>query len=276
MIVIDRVSYAVNGRMILDDISLSVRSGEVFALLGPNGAGKSTLARCLTGEITAYSGSIRWQERDIREWPGAEIAKSRAVLPQHFAVNFPFTSETVIAMGRFPHRRPRRPDRDQAAVAGAAERAHVGSLLQQPVTDLSGGEGQRVHMARAFAQIWEDGPRPRLLVFDEPTASLDLQHQHQTLKGLRGLALDGVTAFCVLHDLNLAAAYCDRIGLLQGDRPAAVGRPSEVLTPAMVRQVFNIDVRIIQVPGMRAPVLVNCENFLETTHDDGAGPRGAG
>jgi iron complex transport system ATP-binding protein len=234
-----------------------VKPGEVVAVTGPNGAGKSTLLKVLTGELKPTSGTVFMQERALSLWPLRERARLRAVLPQDFMLSFPFMALEVVLMGRSPHGHGEsRRDYDIAYQALAL--TGVGNLAGRLYPTLSGGERQRVQLARVLAQIWEapvDG-RSRYLLLDEPTASLDLSHQHATLRIARDFARQGAGVLAVLHDLNLAAQYADRIVILQAGRMLADGPPLQVLQPELIDRAFAMPVMVIPHPLQNCPLVV--------------------
>jgi iron complex transport system ATP-binding protein len=234
------------GRPVLRDLDLTVARGEVVAVLGPNGAGKSTLIEALSGALAPAAGEVSLADRPIARWDARTLARHRAVLPQHGALNAPFRVREVVALGRTPHA-DRRPD---AVVATCLALAGVEALADRDFLTLSGGERQRVHLARVLAQL--HGPAdPRFLLLDEPVNHLDPAHQHQVLAIARGLARDeGVGVLAVLHDLNLAASYADRLVVLDAGRAVADGPPAEVLTAALVHRVFRLDVEVVVRGGI--------------------------
>lgn len=236
------VSVERGGRALLDSVSLELRAGEVLALIGPNGAGKSTLLSLLSGDVPSDSGSVEFRGRPIGDWRLTELARRRGVLLQDNQIMFPFTVHQVVEMGRAPWRRTEREDDDNAAISealGAADIAHLGS---RRVPSLSGGERARVGFARVIAG------RTGVLMLDEPTAALDLGHQEAILGLTRERAAAGDAVLVVLHDLNLAAAYADRIALLQEGRIVACDAPDQVLTAERVSDVYGTRVEVIPHP----------------------------
>ncbi|NCC41535.1 MAG: heme ABC transporter ATP-binding protein [Gammaproteobacteria bacterium] len=244
------------GRTLIDGVSLRLHPGEVLVILGANGAGKSTLLRCLSGELQPDAGEIRLNGRPLAHWTSGDCARRRAILPQQSALNFPFTALEVAAMGRLPHGGPGPGDAQIAAAALAA--AEVQHLAERRYTTLSGGERQRVHLARILAQLWTPLPNdePRYLLLDEPTASLDLAHQHATLALARRWTDRHIGVLVVLHDLNLAAQYGDRIALMKDGRLLAVDRPQVVLKPTPIEHVFGLPVRVIPHPELDCPLVI--------------------
>lgn len=251
------IRVTAGGAPLLDGVSLALAAGEVVAIVGPNGAGKSTLLRALCGDVAPARGEVRLLGRPLRAWPVRALAQLRAVLPQHSTLAFAFTAREVVALGRAPHSGGAAGPRDEAIAAealGAVDAAHLADCWY---TTLSGGEQQRVHLARVLAQIWEPvNEQPRFLLLDEPTSSLDLAHQHHTLATARQWARQGVGVAVVLHDLNLAAQYADRLVLLHAGRVAAEGSPERVLTPARIAEVFGLSVQVARHPALPGPLVL--------------------
>lgn len=238
-----QVSVDLGGRRVLDDVSLSIRAGEVLALVGPNGAGKSTLLGVLSGERTPTRGSVTLDGRALGSFAPRELARRRAVLTQENVLAFPFRVIEVIQMGRAPWDRETELADDSRAVSTAAARADVEHLAHRRFTELSGGERARVSLARVLAQ---DTP---VVFLDEPTAALDLRHQEDVLRIARELAAEGRAVVVVLHDLSHAGAVADRVALLAAGRLVAVGTPTEVLTAEAIADVYGLAVRVVEIDG---------------------------
>ena len=232
---------------LLVDIYLAVQPGEVAVVLGPNGAGKSTLLSVLAGLHAPASGAVSLGGRVLSEIPAQAMALERAVMQQDSAVAFDFSVREVVELGRYPHRRI--PCADEAGIVREAMAlTDVSHLADRAINSLSGGERARVQLARVFAQIWRPLPsgRPRWLLLDEPTAALDLHHQHQTLATVRHWAFErGVGVIAVLHDLNLALRYADRVWVLDGGRLQGSGPPAATLAPALLRQVWRVEAQTL-------------------------------
>jgi len=241
------------GREVLSAIDLSLQPGEVFGVLGPNGAGKSTLLGALCGELPAYAGCVSLHGRALRDWEGAARARQLAVLPQQSGLGFAFRVEDVVGMGRLPHASGHQADAD--IVGQALQAVDASYLLGRNYLSLSGGERQRVHLARVFAQLWP-GEAGQVLLLDEPTAALDPLHQHSILQAAAGIAARGVAVLVILHDLNLAARYCDRLLLLEGGRASRLGTTAQVLEPEAIRAVFGLDVLVQRHPEREHPLVV--------------------
>ncbi|WP_443190340.1 heme ABC transporter ATP-binding protein [Pseudomonas indica] len=238
---------------VLADIHLELRPGEVLGVLGPNGAGKSTLLAALSGELPAAHGRVLLDERPLSAWHGPERARRLAVLPQTSSLGFAFRVEEVVSMGRLPHATGR--TRDAEIVGEALAAADAAHLAGRNYLELSGGERQRVHLARVLAQLWPGG-EGQVLLLDEPTSMLDPLHQHTTLQATRAFAEQGAAVLVILHDLNLAARYCDRLLLLEHGRPHAFGTPDDVLRAEPLRAVFGLEVLVQRHPERGHPLIV--------------------
>lgn len=244
------------GRTVLADIELRLRAGEVLAVIGCNGAGKSTLLKHVTGEFAA-KGTVALFGREPHAHEQRALARRRAVLPQSTQLDFGYEVIEVVLLGRIPHQRSRNgrePDREVAQEC--LRRVGLEGFEHRNYLTLSGGEQQRVHLARALAQLHgTDGER--LLILDEPTSSLDIAYQHQVLKLARELATTGVGVLAVLHDLNLAAQYADRVLVLARGRVLAYGSPYEVLVPPVLQEAFGHEVIVMRHPCMDCPLIVS-------------------
>jgi iron complex transport system ATP-binding protein len=238
---------------VLLGIDLQLSPGQVVGVLGPNGAGKSSLLGVMCGELAPDRGNVTLQGRPLTDWAGPERARHLAVLPQVSSLGFSFKVEEVVAMGRMPHDTGQR--RDAEIVAEALQAADASHLVGRSYLALSGGERQRVHLARVLAQLWP-GEEGTTLLLDEPTSMLDPLHQHTTLEAVRRFADSGAAVLVILHDLNLAARYCDRILLLESGRCHALATPPEVLTPASLKVVFGIDVLVQAHPERGHPLII--------------------
>lgn len=236
------VSVVVGDKTLLHPTSCNFKAGEVTVILGPNGAGKSTLMSLLTGERQPHAGCVLWQARELPSWPTAELARQRAFVAQETQVAFDFTVRDVVELGRYPHRK--HPGAQEAGISLLAmQSTHVAELADRTLNTLSGGEKARVHLARALAQIWESTQQQpnRWLLLDEPTAALDLQHQHRMLRLARRWATEqGIGVVAVLHDLNLALRYADQAVLLAGGHLLKQGATQDVLTIERIGEVWGV------------------------------------
>lgn len=238
-----RLSFAYAGAApLLRDLDLVVRGGELVALIGPNGAGKSTLLHLLTGWLAPTAGVAMYRGRAARAWDRRAFAREVAVVPQREEGTFPFLVEEVVLMGRYAHQSGLLgfdDEEDHAIVRNCLQRVGLESMGHRTMEQLSGGECQRVLLARALAQC------PSVLLLDEPTASLDLSHQREVFALLEELnAKHGLTVIVVSHDINLAALYCPRIVVLAGGRIAADGAPGELMKEELLREIYGAPVKV--------------------------------
>ncbi len=250
------VSYRVNGAALVADASLRLEPGRIHALLGPNGAGKSTLLKLLSGELKPSSGQIELNGRALEAWTPRERARQRAVLPQSESLRFGFTAAQVVELGRLPCPR-HRPELERKIIHEALAAAGVAHLAARKYPTLSGGERARVQFARVMAQIWEPVELgERYLLLDEPTANLDLAHQHECLKMARCFAASGVGVLAILHDPNLALRYADSATLLKDGKVLSCGAPMEAITADCLEALYGIPVQLLRVEGSRFPTVM--------------------
>ncbi|WP_405835767.1 ABC transporter ATP-binding protein [Streptomyces sp. NBC_01518] len=243
---IEGLSVDAGAVRLVDDIRLTVDSGAFVGLVGPNGSGKSTLLRCVYRALRPAGGVVRLDGDDVHAMEPRAAARKLAALPQESSAEFDFTVAEVVAMGRLPHR-DRTAASDREICVEAMRRTSVTHLADRGFLALSGGEKQRVLIARALAQ------RPRVLVLDEPTNHLDIAHQLDVLSLVRG---SGLTVLAALHDLNLAAAHCDLLYVIANGRIVASGPPHEVLQPALLAEVFGVRAHPVRHPETGAVQLL--------------------
>jgi iron complex transport system ATP-binding protein len=254
---VDHAELEIGGRLLLDGVDCTVPTGQVGGLLGPNGSGKSTLLRLIAGIRPAgaarHPGTtlVRLNGSDLGAARRRDRAKRVALVEQDTAADVALTVRDAVTLGRTPHRSQwaGESDRDRSVVSGAMHAVDIASLADRSLDTLSGGERQRVHLARALAQ------EPELLLLDEPTNHLDIHAQLAALALVRTLADAGTTALVALHDLNLAAAYCDHVVLLQNGRVAAAGPVDEVLLPSVIDPVYRVRTTVLRHPATGRPVL---------------------
>jgi iron complex transport system ATP-binding protein len=253
MLRIEHLSVAYESLRVLQDVSLDVQRGEVLALVGPNGGGKSTLVRAVSGVVPIQDGHVLIDGKSLAQLSTVERARYLAVVPQARSLPPAFTVYESILLGRTPYLgwlgRASPPDHER--VHYALERTQLLPLAERHVGELSGGEQQRVLLARALAQ---DTP---VLLLDEPTTYLDLQHRESLIQLIRELAVHKhLAVLMVLHDLNLAGMYADRVVLLVEGEVQAIGTPLEVLTEANLSRVYQIPVRVIRDPDYGSPLIL--------------------
>jgi iron complex transport system ATP-binding protein len=245
--------FEYGSRRVLDAVDVALDAGEMVGVIGPNGAGKSTLVRLLAGILRPSAGALRLRGRPLHAWNGRERARAVAVVSQDPRVDFPYTVLEVVLMGRAPHMSAMAlaGPRDLEVARGALRLLEVADLEARSIDELSGGERQRVFLARALAQ------EPRVLLLDEPTTHLDLRHQTRLHDVARHRCRDdGLAVLTVMHDVNLAAAYCDRLILLDGGRVACAGPPAAVLDGAVLERVFGTRLWVGRHALTQAPVVL--------------------
>jgi iron complex transport system ATP-binding protein len=241
-----KISGGYGDRSIVQDVCLSLQSGEWLSLVGANGSGKSTLLRLVSRILSPTNGVVILDGKAIHQQPAKKVAQKLALLPQQQTVPEGLTVEQLVALGRTPHQEwwqweLSQTDRD--VVKRAIGQTQLQNYADRPVEDLSGGERQRAFLALALAQ------EPQVLLLDEPTTYLDVHYQLELLEMLRGLNRQhNLTIVTVLHELNLAARYSDRIAMLKDGHIAALGDPMTVMTPANLAQVFNLEAVVIETP----------------------------
>jgi iron complex transport system ATP-binding protein len=255
------ITYRVGNKALLSDVSVSFAPGRLHLIIGPNGAGKSTLIKVLARLLRPHAGRVLYEGADVVRAGEAELARRRAVLSQAVEVAFPLTVREVVMMGRHPHFGSRPGAADERIADELMEFFGVTEFAGRNYQTLSGGERQRVNFARVLAQLWRDDSAPptpadsaptraacRYLFLDEPLTFLDIRHQIEFMKKVRGFAdAPDVVTVGVVHDLNLAARFADQIVLLDDARVVAAGSPAEVLTAARIREVFGVEPTFVPV-----------------------------
>lgn len=233
------IEAVLGGNAILRGVSLEVEPNEFVGIIGPNGSGKSTLLKCIYRVLKPQAGIVELDGTDIRELSYKKSAQSIAVLAQHNYYNFEFSVQDVVLMGRSPHKRAMERDnaQDYAIVAQALETVGMADMAKRSFSTLSGGEQQRVILARALAQ------QTPCLILDEPTNHLDITYQLELMDIVQGL---GRTVVAAIHDLNIAAMYCTRLFVMEKGQLVASGTPEEVLTPELIRQVYGVKAKVFR------------------------------
>lgn len=252
---IDKVGLSIDGNAILSDISLDFPAGEVVALVGHNGSGKSSLLKMLARQLTPTAGSITYNGRDLAQYHSRDFARSVAYLPQDLGTGSDMTIGELVGCGRYPWHGAlgRFSDLDREKVEAAIVATHIEAFADRVVGTLSGGERQRAWIAMLIAQ--DAG----CLLLDEPTAALDIAHQVEVLSLVRQLAREhGRSVIVVLHDINMAARFCDRIHALKGGRVVASGTPGEIVLPKTLHAIYGIDMDVVSVPHLPYPLAYAC------------------
>jgi iron complex transport system ATP-binding protein len=244
MLSADNLAFGYHGKPVGSGVSLDIRLGEVLCLLGPNGGGKTTLMKTLLGLLPPLAGAVRLDGEDMAAWSRRRLARAIGYVPQAHAAFFPFAVSDIVLMGRSAHlglfAAPSRHDR--AVAARALDTLAIGHLHDRVYTEISGGERQLVLIARALAQ------EPRILIMDEPTASLDFGNQLRVLGRIAGLAASGMAVLFSTHDPDHVFLCGDRVALLHGGYMEAVGVPEAVITPAALKRLYGVDVQVVELP----------------------------
>ncbi|NUF26828.1 heme ABC transporter ATP-binding protein [Gilliamella sp. ESL0254] len=245
MLIAEHLTLSYASRTLINDVSLTINAGEIMIIIGPNGAGKSTLLRLLTGYQKPSSGECYLFNRPLSQWSEKQLSQVRTVMLQQSQLTFPFKVKEVVAMGRSPYGKV---DFNQAMQETMLQTDCL-KLAERDYRSLSGGEQQRVQLARVLAQLWQPKPTEKLLFLDEPTSALDLYHQQQTLRLLKQLAhKQKLAVCCVLHDLNLAALYADKILLINQGKIVEQGTPKDVLTSDNIHRWYGVELGIYHHP----------------------------
>ena len=238
------LSYEIQAQTLLRDVDLHADRGQLVGLIGPNGAGKSTLLRAISGILRYGEGTVRLDGEDLRSLSSRDVAAGLALVPQIAPYTHGFTAIELVLMGRYPHlgRFQIEGKEDGRIAKNSMRMTGTEQFADRTLDTLSGGERQRVFVARALAQ------QPRVLLLDEPTSNLDVLHQLKVLDLVRKLVDDGLTAIAAIHDLNMAARYCDRLVLLKDGRVLAEGSPEEVLVPETIGAAFGVRAAVYRDP----------------------------
>ncbi|MBE8721291.1 heme ABC transporter ATP-binding protein [Sphingobacterium pedocola] len=261
MLRVEKITYEVKGRKLLKDVSFQLRKGEVLALLGANGAGKSSLMRLLCGDTVPTEGQVSLMGKPLQQYSPIELAKKRAMLAQHNNMSMAFKVREIVQMGRYPHYRSVPSAHDHEIVDEVMDVCGISNFADRSYLSLSGGEQQRVQLARVLVQIW-DNP-DSLLLLDEPVSALDLQFQQQVLALTKALSRKGLMVVVVLHDINLAALYSDRILMLKNGRKWCEGTPIEVMEKQNIYTVFSVQADVSIDTKTLQPIVKLEELFLD-------------
>ena len=245
------VDLRYGNRTVLHGVSLRAHPGRLLALVGPNGAGKSSLLTLLAGLQRPSRGQVTLDGRALSDWPLATLARRRAMLSQKVQLGFAFKTEDVVLLGRSPHGGQAFAGRDLGIAQAALQAVQASHLLGRNYLELSGGEQQRVQLARVLAQVWERENGPCWLLLDEPEASLDIAHQHHVLDHARRLTREGYGVIAVLHDLNLAARYADDVAVIAEGRVQSHGNPMQALDPGLLSAMYGLSLRRVAMDDGR-------------------------
>jgi len=254
MIEVKNLTYRIGKKDLLKDLSFESTPGELLAILGANGAGKSTLLKLLSKEISPTSGSIKFYGKSLHLYKLPELAKQRAVLSQQNTISISFLVSELVMMGRYPHFDQHPTPADIEIVRSVMVETGIEDLSQRDYNTLSGGEQQRVQLARVLAQIYDC--KNACLFLDEPTNGLDLLYQQQIMELARRLANRGYCVICILHDINFASRFADRILMLKNGEKVAVGPPNEVINKENIYTTFRINITLMPCEGYNCPLVV--------------------
>lgn len=261
MIKVNALGYKIGSIQLLHELDFCLTPGKFYGLLGPNGAGKSTLMRILAGELRATTGSVTYEEQSLEDWSLLKLAQKRAALPQRPTLSFAYTVDEVVALGRSPFSR----DSEESingpkAINDSLNAFQLNDLRDRNYLTLSGGEQQRVQLARIMAQIWrpDDVKGTRYLLLDEPATGLDLSHQHSILKSLRETSRNDTVVLAALHDPNHVAAYTDSILVLSAGKLVAQGNTEDNLNDDLLEKYFCVSSETLRTS-------VNGKSFAFTT-----------
>jgi len=251
------ISYHVGHKQILSNVSADFQPGEFNMILGPNGSGKSTFLKIFSGDLDPNEGEVNYGGRSLRSISKPQLATRRAVMSQHSELNFPLAVDEVILMGRYPHFNFIPTKKDMAICDEVMKRMDLHALKERNYLTLSGGEKQRVQFARVLAQIWESPAEgQRYLMLDEPLSSLDINYQHEFLRLAEEFIHNNTVLVAIIHDINLAIQYADKLFFLKEGRLVAEGKPSTVVTAALIETVFGIKASIVPNPISAEPLVL--------------------
>jgi iron complex transport system ATP-binding protein len=251
------ISFKINGKTLLHDTSLSFESNRFHVIMGANGAGKSTLLKLLAGSLHCSTGNIFLHQEELNSFTQKELALKRAVLSQHYNITFPITANDIVMMGRYPYFISSPLQHDHDICTEAMQLLEADDLAERDYNTLSGGEAQKIQMSRVLAQIWEakEGEE-KILFLDEPVSHLDIKYQHQLLNVAKVLCQKHVTVIAILHDINLALTYADRILFMKQGKICYETRSPKEVTTTIIKDIFDIEAGIIEPGNDHRPVVV--------------------
>ena len=250
MLKIEQLSISYEQKEVVHNFSFEVEQGEILSIIGPNGSGKSTILKAIARMQPYSGGNILFEGENMRRLSSKEIARKMCMLSQQNQAPSDISVKNLVAYGRYPHKKwfERLNAEDEAIIDWALEKTYLSHYKEKPIAALSGGEAQRAWIAMALAQ------RPQVLLLDEPTTFLDIAHQHEVLELVRELNRDmGMTVVMVLHDLNQASSYSDKIVVVKDGNRAQLGTPDEVMTEQMIQQIYRMEAEIQYVSWDNAP-----------------------
>jgi iron complex transport system ATP-binding protein len=253
----ENIAYSIGSKQILKGISLDFSPGEFVMILGPNGSGKSTFLKIFSGEIARFHGKVLYDDKSIAELSKEELATRRAVMSQQTELSFPLTVEEVVMMGRYPHFTFSPGKKDVAICNEVLGRMNLSSFRERNYPTLSGGEKQRVQYARVLAQIWEKPENGRRYLFlDEPLNNLDISYQQDFLQIASLLKNENTILVAVMHDINLAIHYADKLVFFKEGEMVGCGTPRSLVSTELIRDVFNVQTKVIENPVTGEPLVI--------------------
>lgn len=257
MLEVKNVEYVIGGKKLLKNVSLDFLKNEFVVVMGQNGAGKTTLLNILAGSFKPTGGEVSVFKKKIESFDKTDLAKKRAVLSQHYYIAFPITVEEIVMMGRYPHFRDIPSKADIEIVRTAIDIMGVTEFRERDYNTLSGGEAQKVQMARVISQIWqEDNNESKILFLDEPVSSLDIHYQHLILKLIREYSLKNILVVGVIHDINLAFEYADRVIFMKNGNIVKNYNTNESIDTSVLKEIFEVEIGMLKNPYSNKPMFV--------------------
>lgn len=255
MITTKTLTYTLRQKTILKHIDVCIRPGELMIIIGPNGAGKSTLLNIMAREIEDYHGKIFFKEKSLEEWENRKLVQHKAKFSQEYNADIGLSVQEIVLMGRYPYFQANPTAEDLTHVATAMQETDIYTLRTRRYNSLSGGEKQRVHLARVLAQL-KNPILPKLAFFDEPLNNLDVKYQHKILGTLRSFVKQGNSAVIVLHDLNLTSEFADRVLLIKQGKILAQGKPDEIFIKPLIQKAYDFPCTVCPNPITRCPMII--------------------
>ncbi len=255
MLSLDKITYSVGSKKLLEDISVEIPVGQIVVIMGPNGAGKTTLLKSISNEIEC-KGKVTFKGKYIKKWKYKEKAPHIAVFSQQNSDSIPLAVDEIVLMGRYPYFGNIPTKKDFEVSNNNIKKTDIADLKKQQYNTLSGGEKQRTHLARVFSQLDDNGIKNKLLLLDEPFNNLDVYHQYKIMERVRDFVKEGNTAIVVLHDLNVASQFADTVLLMKNGTILGKGTPQEIFTREYIQEAYNYPCEIIENPVTKTPMVV--------------------
>jgi iron complex transport system ATP-binding protein len=256
MLNLQNINFTIGDKMILSNVNASFTAGQLHMIMGPNGSGKTSLMKIASGQIENFQGHVTYDNLSIKEITTASLATYRSYLSQQNHIPFPLKVIELIQMGRYPHYEYQASKKDFDIIHEVIDQLSIKHLQNRDFNTLSGGEQQRVQFARVLAQVWEKvANNNRYLFLDEPLNNLDIQYQKYLLQTIRKFINADIVVIMIVHDINWAQAYADKVYFLKEGSLVASGKPAEIITSQLIAEVFKIDAQIIKIPGQEHPVV---------------------